>query len=268
MTVFSNVMAVLKLLDKSNCGKCNEKTCLAFAAKVFKGERSLCECPPLPEEVRSDYPDAPRKRVLQIERDQAAMISRLKEKLLVKDFSMLAETVKGTFEQDRLTLRVLGKPLSIDRSGRIFTDIHTNPWLVLAVLEYFLQCRGLALSGRWVPFRELENAGGRTALFVQEALNPLKRLADAFPRLFEDLILVFKGEMVDNFHQSDLSLVLTPLPRLPILICYWKPSDGMGSDLHLFFDATAVENSSIETVFGISTGLVRMFQKISVTHGW
>lgn len=105
-------------------------------------------------------------------------------------------------------------------------------------------------------------------MFVREAEAPLKRMADAFPRLFEELVLVFKGERVENFHQSDISLMLTPLPRLPILICYWQPEDGMNSDLHLFFDATAVQNAGIEAVFGISTGLVRMFEKIVVTHGW
>jgi hypothetical protein len=101
----------------------------------------------------------------------------------------------------------------------------TNPWLYLAVLEYLLQCKGLPLSGRWVPFRELEGASGRTALFARGAEDPLKRLADAFPSLFEDLVRLFKGEKATSFHQSDISLVLTPLPRLPMLICYWKPSE-------------------------------------------
>jgi hypothetical protein len=136
------------------------------------------------------------------------------------------------------------------------------------VLEYLLRCKGLPLAGRWVPFRELEGAAGRSALFARGAEGPLKRLADAFPCLFEDLVRLFKGEKTTRFHQSDISLVLTPLPRLPMHICYWKPGDGMNSALHLFFDVTAVENSGIETVFGISTGLVRMFQKISTTHRW
>ena len=268
MTEFANVMTVFAQLEKSNCRQCNEQTCLAFAARVFKGERALGECPRLPDPVRRHHQDAPVRRVLPIEHDHKAMIARLKEKLRAIDFRILAQTVAGNYEQGRLTLRILGKPLSIEHSGRICSDIHANPWFHLALLDYLLQCRGLPLAGRWVPFRELEDAAARTALFVREAEAPLKRLAEAFPRLFEELVLLFKGERIDNFHQSDISLVLTPLPRLPILICYWQPADGMDSDLHLFFDATAVENSSIETVFGISTGLVRMFEGIAVTHGW
>jgi len=45
MTVLDNPVEILKLLDKSNCGECGEKTCLAFAGAVFQRRRSLAECP-------------------------------------------------------------------------------------------------------------------------------------------------------------------------------------------------------------------------------
>ena len=51
MTSFANAMEVFKLLDKSNCGKCNEATCLAFASKVFLGEKDLELCPSLSAEI-------------------------------------------------------------------------------------------------------------------------------------------------------------------------------------------------------------------------
>ena len=40
-------MEIFTLLDKSNCRKCNEKTCLAFAAAVFQGRKDITECPKL-----------------------------------------------------------------------------------------------------------------------------------------------------------------------------------------------------------------------------
>ncbi|MBU3951576.1 MAG: hypothetical protein KKF12_18830 [Proteobacteria bacterium] len=39
MSQFANAMAVFKLLEKSSCRKCNDPTCLSFAAKVFIGHR-------------------------------------------------------------------------------------------------------------------------------------------------------------------------------------------------------------------------------------
>ncbi|MEE4166037.1 MAG: (Fe-S)-binding protein, partial [Desulfocapsaceae bacterium] len=48
---FQNVMQVFALLDKSNCRRCGEKTCLAFAAGVFRGDKELSACPLLSETV-------------------------------------------------------------------------------------------------------------------------------------------------------------------------------------------------------------------------
>jgi hypothetical protein len=58
-----------------------------------------------------------------------------------------------------------------------------------------------------------------------------------------------------------------PLPRLPLLLCYWKSEEGMDSSLHLFFDVTAEENLRIEAIYSLCMGLVTMFEKIAQTHG-
>jgi len=81
------------------------------------------------------------------------------------------------------------------------------------------------------------------------------------------MIQVFNGKQVENHYKSDISLVLHPLPLVPMLICYWKPEDGLESDLNLFFDSTAEENLNIESLYTLGTGLVRMFEKVVLTHG-
>ena len=58
-----------------------------------------------------------------------------------------------------------------------------------------------------------------------------------------------------------------PLPLVPLLICYWKPEEGMESDLNLFFDAASEDNLGIEDLYAIGTGIVRMFQKLAQRHG-
>jgi hypothetical protein len=51
-----------------------------------------------------------------------------------------------------------------------------------------------------------------------------------------------------------------------MLICYWRPEDGMESKLHLFFDSTAEDNLNIESIFSVGVGLVSMLEKIMVKH--
>ena len=266
MPEFKNAMEVFKLLDKSNCRKCNEQTCLAFASKVFLGQRHLSQCPALNREIVEQYQGQQRKKTNR-EDARDVLLAELKKGIASCDLERAAQRIGGTFSNGRLMIRIFGKPFSIDSSGTIFSDIHINPWITGPVLGYILHCKGVPLTGKWVPMRELEGGRQKNGLFVQRSETSFKQIADRYPLLFEDLILIFNGEKVKNHYESDISLVLYPLPKLPILICYWKPEEGMGSDLHLFFDSSADLNANIDIVYGIAAGIVVMFEKISLKHG-
>jgi ArsR family metal-binding transcriptional regulator len=45
---------VYKLLPRTNCGRCGERTCLAFATRLLKQEMFLDDCPPLAEPGREE----------------------------------------------------------------------------------------------------------------------------------------------------------------------------------------------------------------------
>ena len=125
---------------------------------------------------------------------------------------------------------------------------------------------GRPADGEWLPFRELEHAAGRDLHFEQMCEKPLKRLVDSHTELLKDLIDIFSGERSVNLFGSDVSLVLFPLPRIPVLICYWEPEEGMESSLHVFFDATATDHLSVAWIHSLCAGLVAMFEKIALKH--
>jgi hypothetical protein len=62
--------------------------------------------------------------------------------------------------------------------------------------------------------------------------------------------------------------VFHPLPRLPMLVRYWKPEDGLESNLTILFDEGAPRNLNIEMIYTLATGMFMMFEKIAVRHGW
>jgi DNA-binding CsgD family transcriptional regulator len=64
-----------------------------------------------------------------------------------------------------------------------------------------------------------------------------------------------------------ISIVIHPLPKVPVLIRYWKKDGDFDSALTLLFDATACENLGIERLYMICVGLVTMFERIALTHG-
>ena len=257
---------IMKLLDKSNCRKCGEDTCLAFAASVFKGVRPLDDCPNLEAEVIEYYRGKIAKNS-PIEREREMAIQELKKSISGVDLSSAADRVGGKFSKNRLTVKCMGKDFNVDTNGDITTDIHVNPWVTIPILSYITNSAGVPLSGQWVPFRELEGGKKWNRLFGQRCEKPLKKVADTYPDLFADMLHIFNGRRIENHYSSDISLVLHPLPKLPILICYWKPEDELESDLHLFFDSRSEENLNIEAIYTLVAGLVVMFEKIALTHG-
>ena len=266
MSKLNNPIEILKLLNKSNCKECDELTCLAFAAAVFKGNKQLAECPHLEADVIERFGGKTEKRK-STEQDMKEAVEQLKRRVATKDLSSAAKRLGAGFSDDKLTIKMCGKNFSVDSKGNLSSDIHVHPWVTIPILSYILNCRGEPVSEKWVPFRELE--GGKTwyRLFGQRCEKPLKKLADTYTDLFNDMLHIFNGRQVENHYQSDISLVLHPLPLVPILICYWKQEDGLESSLNIFFDSTAEDNLNIESLYALATGLVRMFEKIALTHG-
>lgn len=117
-----------------------------------------------------------------------------------------------------------------------------------------------------MPFRELPKGKTWNPLFEQRCEKPLKRIADSHSELFEALVSMFGGTSAARVFDSDIAVVLFPLPRVPMLVCYWKPEDGMDSQLHLFFDDTAERNLPVESLFTLATGVVRMLERIMFRH--
>lgn len=262
-----NAFEVFQFLDKSNCGECGEKTCLAFAGAVFLGQKRIRECPKLSPEVLERFAEEPDKNGPP-EASPEDRLEKLKSEVSRIDLAKAAERVGAVFSGGKLTLKILGKDFSVDEGGNLTSEIHINPWVAVPFLSYVLYGQGLPVARKWVPFRELEGGRDRYPLFQKRCEEPMKRVADIYTPLFDDIVHLFGGKKVEKQFESDISVVLYPLPKVPVMICYWLPEDGMASSLHLFFDETADRNLDIGSIFSLGTGLAQMFTKIALRHGF
>ena len=263
-----NTFEIFRLLEKSNCRECGLPTCLVFALAVFKGEKTLGDCPRIdpdtagrfgPKSIPDTRPDP--------DAEEGSM-TLLKEQIKKVDLSAAADRTGGRFARGKLTIKVLGKDFSVGSDGTLSSDIHINEWVGKPVLTYVLKTRGLPPSGKWVPLRELESGKDWDSFFTHRCENPLKKVADTYPDLFSDLVHIFNGKAVSNHYQADVSLVLHPLPKVPLLVCYWKAEEGLPSTLNLFFDTTAEKNLPIESIYSLGAGLAVMFGKLALRHGY
>jgi hypothetical protein len=265
MPELNTVIDVLKLLEKSNCRECGSPTCLAFAAAVINGQKQLKDCPKLDEDTLARYDGQVQARE-SLERQSAEAIEQLKKQIAGIDLAAAAKRLGAPFSDGRIVIHCLGKKFSVDSDGAIVTDIHVHPWIAGPVLNYILHGAGDQPSGKWVPLRDLEGGKDWQKLFRQRCEKPCKEVADTNPDFFDDLIHLFNGKQVQNHYKSDVSLVLHPLPKVPILICYWRQDGDLPSDLNIFFDSTAEENLSIDSIYTLAVGLVMMFEKIARRH--
>lgn len=267
MTQLNNPMGILKLLEKSNCRECGLGTCLAFAAAVSRGQKRLDECTHLDSHIIEQFggeageSTAPGPNI-----DEP--LEEMKEQLKDIDFASAAHRLGANYSDGRLTVKVCGKDFGVDQEGNFYSEIHIHSWITGPVLNYIIDGAGKQVTGEWVSFREIKGGKDWLRFFTHKCEKPLKRVADIYTDLFEDMLHIFNGKKVENHYESDISLVLHPLPRLPILICYWRPEDGLESSLNLFFDKTASDNLNIEFIYSLGTGLVTMFEKIALRHGY
>lgn len=254
MAHINNPMEIYKLLNGSNCRACNEQTCLAFAVAVFKGRKPIGDCPHLEQDVIDRYGGNVEKPNT-VDEYKAEAIEKLKQRISSIDLSMAAKRLGAEFSEDTLRIKIFGKSFSVDAKGNLSSEAHINAYMVVPALNYILNGSGKAPQGNWITFRELSGGPPRFAHFQKRCEEPLKRLADTYTDLFKDMLEIFDGKKIDSDFGSDISIVLHPLPLFPIMVCYWRPEEGLESSLHIYFDSSSDDNLDIESNYTMNEAL-------------
>jgi hypothetical protein len=265
MKQFKNAMEIFKLLPGTNCRRCMVPTCLAFAVAVFKGDRRLRDCPCLDAGTGDQY-ESQFPNWLMMEQQYQDALKPLKRDVAKVDFPSSTGRLGASLSGNNLIIRSLGRDFQVSPDGSVVSACHVHPWVTVPLLNYVVSCSGKTPSGKWALFRELKEGVSWGQLFADQFEIPLKHIADANAELFEMMVQIFNGHPEPSPVGADISIALQPLPRLPILICYWKPEDGMESFLKVLVDSTAEANLNIESIFILCVGLMRMFAKVADSH--
>ncbi len=257
-------LEIYKGLPKHNCGRCYVPTCLAFAAAVMAGRKKLEDCPALePQRIAEFF--AGLKRSASLEVDQAEFMDKLKLKMATIDLSQTAPLIGGVMSGNRLIVKALGKDFLVDQHGNLASECHIISWVQSPLLAYITNETHGDVTGRWISFREISGGIEWQGLFSRRCEAPLRKLADENQGLLEDLIDLFMGKAID-WYQADIALILYPLPKVPILICYQAPDEDLESSLTIFFDECCPVNLHVKSIFTLCAGLVQMFTKIAEHH--
>jgi hypothetical protein len=86
--------------------------------------------------------------------------------------------------------------------------------------------------------------------------------------IFFEIMSLFEAESPDisDDLEADWALVIYPLPKVPLLICYWKAEDDFPSKLSVLFDRSTNVNLAPGAVFSITQGIAQMLAKMVTRH--
>jgi hypothetical protein len=257
-------LEIYKVLEKSNCGRCQLPSCLAFSAAVVAGDKKLKDCPQLDEQICEQLTGSLTTRA-EMDSEQAEFLNQLEVKVSGLDLARIAPVIGATYKDGRIVINSLGKDFQIDQQGQLFSECHIIHWVKAPLLSYITNPEHQAITGTWSTFRELPDSTGRHNLFTRRCEQVLKELADEHPGLLTDIVDLFMGVTTEGF-EADIALILHPLPHFPLLICYQAPDDDLESELTIFFDACCGVNLNINSIYTLCVGLVQMFGKIAQKH--
>jgi hypothetical protein len=265
MTELKNPLELYKLLKKSNCGECRVPSCMAFAVAVVQGRKVLADCPYLDRDlVQSLGGRIPRRRT--VEEDQEQSLRDLQGQVGSVDFSTAAGRLGATLVQGQLAISCLGRDFHIDQNGSMDSPCHVNFWIYFPLLNYVLRCQGAPPTGEWVTLGQLQEGGNWDQFFSHRVEEALRQLADAHPDLFFEILGIFGAEPQVSLSAADHSLLLRPLPKVPFLINYWGPEEGIDSKLNILFDRSAARNIDPGSIYYLGRGLVEMFRQLIIRH--
>lgn len=160
-----------------------------------------------------------------------------------------------------LTLRHFGRRLGVRlETGRIEALDDGLPVSVnerLNVYTLFAYCKpGARLTGSWVPFRSLRNAGPFGPAFQRGVVEAYACSASGH---MDDLRRAGGILGARLLPQSDLGLELSAFACMPVRYLLWEGDEEFPAQANVLFDESAVDFIHVESVVTVATaGYVRL----------
>lgn len=258
---------VFKQTPRTNCGECGLGSCMTFALQVVRGEKRPQDCPYLDMEIAEGAGEAGPEPQASEPGRRESLLEALKKDVRGVDLPSVAGKLGGVMHGDRLAIRCLGKVFEIDPEGGLHSEAHVHGWIHLPLLQYVAHGEGKDPTSVWATFRELDGLREWDRFFSHRCEKAFHEMADEHTDLFFDLLSLFGRDFEAEDLTADRSIVLLPLPKVPIVFLYWPPEEGFESKLLLLFDRATEVNLGVEGTYLLVQGILEMFRRFIAKHG-
>lgn len=240
------VVDIYKDLPRTNCGDCGRGSCFAFATAVYLEAFPLERCPHLEEpglsEMRARLEAGREEGEGRRPSSSEQALRNLLSELAAADFGELAAASGAEYrpdEEEGLRVRFLDQEYVVTRSDvTARASDPPNVWVKILILIYLTRADGRSVTGEWVGFRDLPNTVSKAQTFDACAA----RIAAGFAAdeaALEPAVAAVGGRAVER-GPADRAYRLDVLPRVPMLLLFWRSEEEFPARVTLLLDRSAL----------------------------
>ncbi|MBF0338923.1 MAG: DUF3786 domain-containing protein [Nitrospirae bacterium] len=245
-----NPVELYKSLPKTNCGRCGQKTCMAFAISVVKGNSALEAC----TELQRDKLEQLSIKITPVDTVES-ILETLRQEVRKIDLAQVADALGAEVVPGGVRIRCLGRDFVIDNNGDITSEAQASLWMKILLLIYLKMGGGVEPSGNWVSFDSLKMGNIKASAFKRECEGPLTEL---FKHGFDACVNAIKtiGAVSVEGQPSTQAWMVPLLPKLPALLMYWQGDSEFPAEVKMLFDGTADRFLDVESLVFLLRELV------------
>ncbi|MBF0317195.1 MAG: DUF3786 domain-containing protein [Nitrospirae bacterium] len=245
-----NPVELYKNLPKTNCGRCGQKTCMAFAISVVNGNSDLQAC----TELQRDKLEQLSIKITPVDTVES-ILETLRQEVRKIELAQVAGPLGAEVVPNGVKIRCLGRDFVIDNNGDITSEAEASLWMKILLLIYLKMGGGVEPSANWVSFDSLKMGNIKAAAFKRECEGPLTEL---FKQDFDACVNAIKaiGAVPVEGQPSTYAWMAPLLPNLPALIMYWQGDSEFPAEVKMLFDGTADRFLDVESLVFLLRELV------------
>ncbi|MFQ5713382.1 MAG: DUF3786 domain-containing protein [Candidatus Scalinduaceae bacterium] len=257
------MIEIYKKLPGTNCGKCGEPTCMAFALKVKNAQRKISDCPYVTE---ADEGPLSQKPITTMDDNYERVSNKLEEEVRNINLKEAAIAIGGDYEikngEEIVRLKMMNKTYEIRKEGLFENDKYChNSWSKIIVYDYVCRKGTRPLTGDWVTLGHFPDTASHVKAFQSKAED---KVAEIFNKNIDDLKLRCKelgGIQERGKVKADYVCHFDLLPRIPLYLCFWEADEEFQASCKLFLDSSADAYIDIEYLAYLVERFVELFVK-------
>ena len=236
------VIDIYKDLPRTNCGRCGKGSCFAFATAAYTEGRPLTDCAPLDPDTRTQMQarlDAQRSTGAEQRGPSAEQALRsLLEVMRSTDLETQAALAGGTYvtqPQEGVRLPFLdAEYLATRRDLLALRGEPATTQVKILLFIYLTRANGDPVSGVWVSYRDLPNTVSKSKSY-DACVERLAAGLAADSNRIDEVTAALGGTRVPT-ESADVAYLLPALPRIPLLLLFWRPDEEFGARASLLVD--------------------------------